>query len=108
LFTGHLHAFGSPAELAGELWSGTEVRIDLGRSPGPELLSTLGALPSVIQAVPIDVGVLARVPDRGAVPALVAACVTAGEQVFAAEPRDPSLEDVYFEIEARAKNGAAA
>jgi ABC-2 type transport system ATP-binding protein len=107
LFTGHLHAFGTPAELAGELWSGTEVRIDLGRPPSTDLLASLGSLPQVIQAVPLDGGVLARIDGRQAVPALVAACVAAGEQVYAAEPREPSLEDVYFEIEARAKSGAA-
>ena len=27
--------------------------------------------------------------------------MAAGERVYAAEPRQPNLEDVYFEIEAR-------
>ncbi len=101
LFSGHLHAFGTPAELAGELWTGIEVRIDLGRPPSDQLLATMGALTSVVQCVPLDHGLLARVTDRDAVPTLVSACVEAGERVFAAEPRQPSLEDVYFEIEAR-------
>jgi len=108
LFSGHLHAFGTPTQLAGELWTGTEVRVELGRPPGADLLSRLGSIPGVVQAVPLEDGVLARVTTRESVPALVAACVAAGEQVFAAEPRQPSLEDVYFEIEARAKRGAAA
>jgi ABC-type multidrug transport system ATPase subunit len=108
LFSGRLHAFGTPAELAGELWTGTEVRIDLGRAPAPDLLTRLGTVPGVVQAVPVEQSVLARVESRQVVPALVAACVGAGEAVYAAEPRTPSLEDVYFEIEARAKGGAAA
>lgn len=101
LFSGHLHAFGTPEELAGELWTGTEVRLDLDHQAGPSLLATVGALPHVVQCVPVDRGLLARVTDREAVPALVSACVAAGEQVYAAEPRQPNLEDVYFEIEAR-------
>lgn len=108
LFSGHLHAFGTPAELAGELWSGTEVRIDLGRPPSSDLLTSVSSIDAVVQAVSLENGMLARVTDREAVPALVAACVTAGEQVYAAEPKQPSLEDVYFEIEARAQTGAAA
>lgn len=106
LFGGKLHAFGTPAELAGELWSGTEVRIDLGRTADVSLLDTLGGVPEVLQAVPIERGVLARIAARDAVPALVAACVRGGESVYAAEPREPSLEDVYFEIESRAGKGA--
>jgi ABC-2 type transport system ATP-binding protein len=101
LFSGHLHAFGTPEELANELWTGTEVRIDLGHQAGADLLSSMGALTHVVQCVPVDRGLLARVTDQEAVPALVAACVAAGERVYAAEPRQPNLEDVYFEIEAR-------
>ncbi len=101
LFSGHLHAFGTPEELAGELWTGTEVRLDLGHQADSTLLTTVGALPHVVQCIPVERGMLARVTNRDAVPALVAACVSAGESVYAAEPRQPSLEDVYFEIEAR-------
>jgi ABC-2 type transport system ATP-binding protein len=108
LFTGTLHAFGTPAELADELWAGTEVRIDLGDAPSDELLDALGRAPDVLQAVPVERGVLARVSSREAVPALVATCVAAGVPVYAAEPRAPSLEDVYFEIEARSGTRSAS
>lgn len=101
LFSGHLHAFGTPEELAGELWSGVEVRLDLGHQADGDLLRTLTGLAHVVQCVPVEQGLLARVTSRDAVPSLVAACVAAGESVYAAEPRQPSLEDVYFEIEAR-------
>lgn len=102
LFEGKLHAFGAPSELAGDLWKGIEVRIDLGRTPPTELLTNLANLRAVTQVVPIHGGVLARIAGRDAVPTLVSACVEAGERVFAAEPREPTLEDVYFEIESRA------
>jgi hypothetical protein len=38
----------------------------------------------------------------------VATCVAAGVPVYAAEPRAPSLEDVYFEIEARSGTRSAS
>ncbi len=106
LFQGKLHAFGTPAELARGLWTGTEVRLDLDVPAPDALLSSLGALSMVIQAVPTPNGVVVRVADRDAVPVVVATCVAAGAPVYAVNPHDPSLEDVYFEIEARA--GAVA
>ena len=101
LFHGRLHAFGTPAELAGELWTGMEVRVDLGAPAGADVLDALGRLAPVQQAVPTNTGALVHIHERGAVPAVVQACVGAGADVFAVEPREPTLEDVYFEIEAR-------
>ncbi|CAN5535782.1 ABC transporter ATP-binding protein [soil metagenome] len=106
LFQGKLHAFGTPAALARDLWSGTEVRLDLGGPPPPGLLELLGRLDVVVQAVPTDAGALVRLAARDAIPSVVAAVVGAGAPVFAVDPHDPSLEDVYFEIESRV--GAAA
>ena len=106
LFQGSLHAFGTPAELAQGLWTGTEVRLDLDAPATAALLMNLEALNVVIQAVPTPNGVVVRVTDRDAVPVVVATCVAAGVPVYAVDPHDPSLEDVYFEIEARA--GAVA
>ena len=101
LFQGRLHAFGTPAALADELWATFEVRIDLGAAVSPEVLTALGQLAAVHQAVPLDRGVLVRIDDRDAVPRVVATCVSAGASIYAVDPRDPTLEDVYFEIEAR-------
>ncbi len=102
LFQGTLHAFGTPADLARELWSTIEVRLDLGHAADPAVLSALAALGAVVQAVPTPSGAVVRVQDRSAIPVVVTTCVTAGATVFGVDPRDPSLEDVYFEIEARA------
>ena len=102
LFRGVLHAFGTPAELAAGLWSGFEVRLDLGAPADGPLLTALGALPPVQQAIPSDRGALVRVGSRDDVPAVVATCVSAGATVFAVDPRDPNLEDVYFALEAKA------
>ncbi len=38
-------------------------------------------------------------------PAIVAACVGAGASVYHVDARTPSLEDVYFALEARVLEG---
>ena len=101
LFTGKLHAFGTPAELAASLWSSDEVRLDLGAPAEPALLERLVALEPVLSAVPVERGALVRLEDRDAVPSVVAACVEQGASVYGVDAKEPSLEDVYFEIEAR-------
>ena len=92
LFQGTLHAFGTPAELARGLWTGTEVRLDLDAPATAALLMNLAALNVVIQAVPTPKGVVVRVTDRDAVPVIVSTCVAAGVPVYAVDPHDPSLD----------------
>ena len=104
LFHGRLHAFGTPAELAADLWNGLEVRLDLGGPADGAVLEELGRLDAIHQAVPTNQGALVHLGAREAVPAVVSACVAAGAPVFAVEPREPTLEDVYFEIESRARD----
>jgi ABC-2 type transport system ATP-binding protein len=103
LFGGVLHAFGTPDDLADELWSRFEVRLDLGAPAAPPLLAVLRALPQVHEATPSDRGALVFTTERADVPRVVAACVAEGAPVFGVDPRDPNLEDVYFAIEARAE-----
>jgi ABC-2 type transport system ATP-binding protein len=98
---GHLVAYGRPADLAAELWDGLEADVDLGGRAANHLLAAVGAVPGVLAAVPSPSGVTLRVEDRSALPRVVAALVAAGADVYAAVPRPPTLEDVYFEIEAR-------
>ena len=71
LFQGRLHAFGTPDELAADLWSDTEVRLDVGGPASAELLAALSAVDPVVQAVPTGDGALVRVRSVDATPALV-------------------------------------
>ncbi|MEZ5139410.1 MAG: ABC transporter ATP-binding protein [Acidimicrobiales bacterium] len=105
LFRGVLHAFGTPEALARDLWTAFEVRLDLGAPASPALLARLGELGPVHGAAPTPSGALVRLDRREDIPAVVAACVAAGDAVYAVEPRDPNLEDLYFAIEARAAAG---
>ena len=103
LFHGRVHAFGTPAELARDLWSETEVTVDLGGTARTSLLGDLSALDGVVAVVPTADGFVARVHDADVTPALVRACVAAGVDVRAVSPHTPTLEDVYFAVEARAQ-----
>ncbi len=102
LFHGRLHAFGTPGDLAASLWSGSEVRLDLGGTISGAILTALADLDPVTHVVPTDRGALVRMHQRTDIPAVVAACVHLGATVYGVDPRDPNLEDVYFEIEAQA------
>ncbi|WP_426574353.1 ABC transporter ATP-binding protein [Aquihabitans sp. McL0605] len=108
LFHGRLHAFGTPDDLAAELWSSFEVGLDLGAPAAPGLVRHLAELPFVRQATATDDGARVHVGDRKEVPVVVAACVAAGASVYAVDPHDPNLEDVYFAIEAAATAAATA
>jgi len=107
LFHGVLHAFGTPDDLAAELWSRFEVRLDLGAPAAPPLIAALAALPQVHEAIATDQGALVFTTERDDVPSVVATCVAEGSPVFGVDPRDPNLEDVYFAIEARATGNPA-
>ena len=107
LFHGVLHAFGTPDDLAAELWSRFEVRLDLGAPAAPPLIAALAELPQVHEAIATDQGALVFTTERDDVPSVVATCVAEGSPVFGVDPRDPNLEDVYFAIEARATGNPA-
>ena len=98
---GELIAYGRPGDLAAELWEGLDADIDLGGPAPAELLRVVGAVAGVHTAAPSSTGAVLRVDDRDVLPRVVAALVGAGAAVYAAVPRPPTLEDVYFEIEAR-------
>jgi ABC-2 type transport system ATP-binding protein len=98
---GELIAFGRPADLAAQLWDGLEVVVDLGGPAAPEVVDALRGVPGVLAADADRGGARLRVEGRDVVPALVRRAVEAGAEVYAAVPRPPTLEDVYFEIEAR-------
>ena len=98
---GHLQAFGRPADLADELWDGLDADVDLGGPASADVIRTIADVAGVHTAAPTSTGATMRVAGREVVPHVVAALVGAATPVFAAIPRPPTLEDVYFEIEAR-------
>jgi len=98
---GELIAYGRPGELAEELWDGLRATVDLGGPAAPPLVDVAARVPGVLDAAASTEGLSLRVAGRDVLPSLVAALVAAGADVYAAVPRPPTLEDVYFAIEAR-------
>ncbi|MGQ0830840.1 MAG: ABC transporter ATP-binding protein [Microthrixaceae bacterium] len=98
---GVLHAFGRPEEIAAELWDGLDAEIDLGAPIDSSTLAALEQLRCVARVAPLPSGALVRLEQRDDVPAVVRALVERGVQVFGVSARPPSLEDVYFAVEAR-------
>jgi ABC-2 type transport system ATP-binding protein len=107
LHRGRLHAFGRPEEIAAELWEGLDVDLDLGGAVDAGTAAAVRALPGVLAVAPTATGASVRVTGRPVVPTVVDAVVTGGRAVYAASPRPPTLEDVYFAVEARIANGEA-
>jgi ABC-2 type transport system ATP-binding protein len=102
LHRGRLHAYGRPDDLARDLWSGLDAALDLGAAADAGVLGLLTNIDGVDAAAPAPQGATIHVRDREVLPRVVAALVAREVPVYAAEPRPPTLEDIYFEIEARA------
>ena len=97
---GRLRAFGTTDELAAGLWHGMVVDLDLGQPADAALLAGVRAAPGVLEAEATIDGARVRVEGRDAVPPLVDTLVARQVAVYAAVPRPPTLEDVYFALQA--------
>ncbi|MGQ0617776.1 MAG: ABC transporter ATP-binding protein [Acidimicrobiia bacterium] len=100
LHRGRLRALGRPEDLARDHWDGFDADIDIGAAADERTIAAVAAVPGVLAALPRPEGLRLRAQDRSALPEVVAALVDRGAPVYAAVPRAPTLEDVYFAIEA--------
>lgn len=101
LHRGRLHAFGRPPEIAATLWDGLDAELDLGAPVDPSTAEVLQAAGGVRLVVPSPTGAVVRVAERDVLPRLVQLLVERGVPVFGASAKTPTLEDVYFAVEAR-------
>ncbi len=95
---GHLLAFGTPADLAGEIWKGLDVSLDLGAPADDALVVMLGAAPGVLGVRSTGSGAHVTVHDRSVIPLVVASLTSREVPVYGAVPMPPTLEDVYFAV----------
>ncbi len=100
LHRGRLVVFGRPDEIAAGLWAGLDVDVDLGAPASAELVTLVRALAGVTDARASDPGLRVVVEDREVVPAVAALLAHRGDALYGVTPRPPTLEDVYFAIEA--------
>jgi ABC-2 type transport system ATP-binding protein len=101
LHRGTLHAFGRPEDIAAELWQGVDAELELGAPIDDLTGDAVRSLPGVLAVAPAPLGATVRLATREDLPAVVKAVVDRGLSVYGASARTPSLEDVYFAVEAR-------
>ncbi len=98
---GVLHAFGRPEEIAADLFDGVDAELDLGGPIDAATMAALEQLHVVTRVVPLATGALVRLDERDGVPAVTRVLVERGLPVYGVSARPPSLEDVYFAVQAR-------
>jgi ABC-2 type transport system ATP-binding protein len=104
LHLGVLHAFGRPEEIAAGLWQGVDVELDLGAPIDDPTADALRSSRGVSMVASTPDGALVRVTEREVVAHLVRLLVERGIAVYGAQAKAPTLEDVYFAVEARIAN----
>lgn len=100
---GKLLAVGTPAQLARDQFQGTWVEIALRTAPDGGLVAALQAMPEVIQVSLDDQKLAVQINHDDVIPAVVAQVVELGGQIMRVNPREHSLEEIYFKVQEEAK-----
>lgn len=103
---GRLVVFGRPGDIAAGLWTGLDVDVDLGGPAFPDLVTAVRGLAGVLDARASDPGLRVEVEDREVVPTLASALARRGVDLYGITPRPPTLEDIYFALEAQSEGPA--
>ncbi len=96
---GRLRASGRPEELAAELWDGIPADIDLGGPPTTRVVDLVQSLHGVLHTVPRAAGLTVGVRDRATMAGVLRQLAAHNIDVFGANLRRASMEDVYFALE---------
>ncbi len=109
LAQGKLLALGTTAELEHQLWQALWLDFDLRAPAPPDLLAALKLTDGVrdLQADPDAEKLAVQVSDQAHIPAVIAVVASGGGQILRVNPREHSLEDIYFELQRRAEGGAS-
>lgn len=97
---GKILALGSLKELARKLWPVTWVDITFHVKPSENAAGSLKALRGVIQVSAEDEALSVQVENEDVIPAVVRHLVNAGASILRVNPRDYTLEDIYFALQA--------
>ncbi len=102
---GRLLALGKPAELARDLFPDVQILLGIEQPTIPDLVGQISNLPWVKACQPVDVNELSiTLISRSNIPELVASLVGMGVRIQKVEPREISLEEVYFTLQQK-ENG---
>jgi len=101
LSRGKLLALGTTAELGRQIWGALWLDFEL-RAPLTDAeRAAIQAAPSVLNVQPENTALAVQLADESATPAVIAAVAASGAQILRVNPRQPSLEDIYFELQRR-------
>jgi ABC-2 type transport system ATP-binding protein len=98
---GRLLAVGTPAELARDLWSARWLDIELQSAPQPTAIEALRGMDWIHEVVSDDTHLALQIANDDMTPLVVAELVRLGGQIMRVNPREHSLEEVYFELQKR-------
>lgn len=97
---GKMLAIGSLEELSSKLWPATWVDIKFHKPPTTKLSNTLSAHRGVIQFSIENDALSFQVESNDIIPDIVRQLVERGESILKVNPRDYTLEDIYFALQA--------
>ena len=102
LQNGRMIALGSPAELAKEIWPGVHLEIETGIDKVRSALGALQAFEGISEVNEADGNdlIVISLNNRERIPDLVAHLVANDVPIFSLTSQEPSLEDVYFALNA--------
>lgn len=98
---GKLLALGTTAELGHQLWSALWIDFELRAPADDALLAALRAADGIREAQADKLTLSVQVDDEAHIPAAIAAVAAGGGQIMRVNPREHSLEDIYFELQRR-------
>lgn len=97
---GKILALGSLKELARKLWPVTWVDITFHMKPQENIADALEAHRGVIQVSAEEEALAVQVENEDVIPEVVRHLVEKGESILRVNPRDYTLEDIYFALQA--------
>ena len=97
---GKILALGSLDELSKKLWSMTWVDMKFYKPLSANTSEKLKTFRGVIQVSTVDDALAVQVEKEDVIPAVVRYVVELGESVLKVNPRDYTLEDIYFALQA--------
>ncbi len=98
--SGHILALGSLKELAQKLWPVMWVDIVFHVKPAEDIADKIKAHRGVIQASVGKDALSIQVEKEDVIPSIVRHLVERGESILKVNPRDYTLEDIYFALQA--------
>lgn len=100
---GRILAMGSLKELSRKLWPATWVDITLWEMPAESALEGIRSLAGVLQVTGQGQALQVQVEAEQVIPQVIRQLVTQGLSLLKVNPRDYTLEDIYFSLQAGEK-----